>query len=281
MALTARQAATLFFGTSLFGLLTFTSGLMIGVGIGGNTALPRLDAGAAPFAAGSAAPATAHQPTTAAKVAVAAPAAAGAAVVVPMPKPAPLAVGANSAPAVAASMPAKGGAVATPATAPGTPVALAVKDYRVGLPLQVAPSSPLRGPLVDAALAAPRTLTVPTGQPVPTAPGAGAQAGASAPIPASQIAPVGMPVVGAVRPFVFAVQAGSFLVKANADRLAAELNARGYAAQVLMAQEPGGPAWYPVVLAPVHDIASVAELAQEFSASEGRNAEVVSWLAAK
>jgi hypothetical protein len=274
MALTARQAATLFFGTSLFGLLTFTSGLMIGVGIGGNAALPRLDDGAAPSAAGTAPPGTA-QPPAAHRVAAAVPAAAGPTVVVPMPKPAPLAAGANSAPAVAASAAVQGGAAAAPATLAGTPVALAVKDYRVGLPLQVTPASPLRGPLVDAALAAPRTLTVPTA-PAPSAAGAPA-----APVSTARVPPAGMPAAAVAPPFVFAVQVGSFLVKANADRLAAELNARGYAAQVLMAQEPGGPAWYPVVLAPVHDVASVAELAQEFSASEGRNAEVVSWLAAK
>jgi cell division protein FtsN len=144
--------------------------------------------------------------------------------------------------------------------------------------LQVTPLSPLRGPLVDAALAAPRTLTV---SPAPSAPVAGAPAGTGAPAPTAPVPPAAMPAALAAPPFVYAVQVGSFLIKANADRLAAELDARGYAAQVLMAQEAGGPAWYPVVLAPVHDVASVAALAQEFSASEGRNAEVVSWLAAK
>ena len=80
-------------------------------------------------------------------------------------------------------------------------------------------------------------------------------------------------------PFVFSVQVGSFLVKANAERLAEELNKRGYGAQVLVAQSPGEPAWYPVVLPPVSDIATVARQAQEFADSEGRNAEVVSWAA--
>ncbi|HZB90104.1 MAG TPA: SPOR domain-containing protein [Stellaceae bacterium] len=93
--------------------------------------------------------------------------------------------------------------------------------------------------------------------------------------------PAAVPAASPSPPFVYSVQAGSFLIKENAERLAAELTQHGYAAQVLVAQSPGEPTWYPVVLAPVGDVATVARQAQEFTASEGRNAEVVSWLAAK
>ena len=66
MALTPRQAATLFLGTSLFGLLTFTSGLMIGVGMGGTRPASGLPiAPPAPIARGApaATPAPAPAPT--------------------------------------------------------------------------------------------------------------------------------------------------------------------------------------------------------------------------
>ncbi len=82
-------------------------------------------------------------------------------------------------------------------------------------------------------------------------------------------------------PFMLSVQVGSFLLKQNADRLAAELNSKAYAAQVVVAQNPGGKAWYHVVLAPVRDVNAVTQLAQEFSATEGRSAQVVSWLEGK
>jgi cell division protein FtsN len=302
MALTPRQAATLFFGTSLFGLLTFTSGLMIGVGIGGIPALPQLPeatglplAGSPPAASpqpasgqGTTSQPTARQAATSERaglqtMAAASPAASGPVVVLPMPKPAQAVPGTSpaTAPSVATNAAAPG-STTMPAAATG-PAPLAVKDFRVGLPLTVAPSSPLRGPLVDAALAAPRLLTV--APPSPAAPGAAAGEPGTPPAAAPPAMPPSAPAVAAVAatapPFVYSVQAGSFLVKDNAERLAAELNERGYAAQVLVAQQPGEPAWYPVVLAPVHDVETVARLAQEFSASEGRNAEVVSWLAAK
>jgi len=82
-------------------------------------------------------------------------------------------------------------------------------------------------------------------------------------------------------PFLLSVQVGSYLMKQNADHLAAELNSKAYAAQVVVAQNPGGKAWYHVVLAPVHDVNAVTQLAQEFSATEGRSAQVVSWLDGK
>jgi DNA polymerase-3 subunit gamma/tau len=296
MALTPRQAATLFFGTSLFGLMTFTSGLMIGVGIGGVPSLPGLpNAAGAPVAGVKPKPAGAPQATAAAQ-AMAAPQAAGASVMVPMPKPAPAVAAADQSPPTsaaaapaAAAPPALGAAGAQPAPAAAEPVA--VKDFRVGLPLAVSPVSPLRGRLVDAALAAPRSLILAppvlpaaaSGAPA-TQPGAGAPAAA---LPASAAPPQAAPVdAGAIAAapgpqFMFSVQVGSFLVKGNAERLVEELNNRGYAAQVLMAKSPGEPVWYPVVLAPVGDVETVAQLAQEFAASEGRNAEVVSWLAAK
>lgn len=295
MALTPRQAATLFFGTSLFGLMTFTSGLMIGVGIGGLPSLPGLpSAGGAPVAGAKPKPDGAPQATAAAQ-AVAAPQAAGASVMVPMPQPAAQVAAANQKPPTSAATAAPGSAAPAappilpePASAAAEPVA--VKDFRVGLPLAVSPVSPLRGRLVDAALAAPRSLVLapPVASPSPggasaTQPAAGATGVAPPPAAAAlpQIAPVdaGAAVAGPL--FMFSVQVGSFLVKGNAERLVADLNSRGYAARVLMAKSPGEPVWYPVVLAPVSDVETVARLAQEFAASEGRNAEVVSWLAAK
>lgn len=280
MALTPRQAATLFLGTSLFGLLTFTSGLMIGVGLGGTNSASELPGAPAVPMVGSKPQAA---PAPAAAQAMAAPAAAGASVVLPMPKPAPAAAepagppaAAETAAAAPAAAPAAGpGAVAAAGAAqpPAGPPPLAVKDFRVGLPLDLAPPSPLRGTLVNATLAAPRTLIVAPQQPAASGALAGPAAPAAAPAPEAAAA--------ARSPFVFSVQAGSFLLAANAERLADELSKRGYAAQVLVAQSPGEPAWYPVVLMPVSDAASVARLAQEFSASEGHQAEVVSWLAAK
>jgi SPOR domain len=281
MALTPRQAATLFLGTSLFGLLTFTSGLLIGVGIGGPAAVPGLPGiPAAPIASNApqASPAPAASP---AAVTASAAGSGSGAVVLPMPKPAPASAPAAAPPAAtktAAAAP-QGAAAAPGASAAGAagpaagPVPLSVKDFRVGLPLELAPVSPLRGKLVDVTLAAPRSLVV-----APPAAGAAAAApGAPTAAPPAQAAAM----AGPPSPFVFSVQAGSFLVKANAERLAEELAKRGYAAQVLVAQSPGEPTWYPVVLAPVTDAALVRRLAQEFSASEGHQAEVVSWLAGK
>ena len=80
-----------------------------------------------------------------------------------------------------------------------------------------------------------------------------------APVPASAPASASLP-------FVFAVQARSFLLKANAERLAAELTKRGIAARVLQAQSLGEPTWQPVVLAPARDVAAMARQPQEFSA---------------
>jgi hypothetical protein len=275
MAMTPRQAAAVFFGTSLFGLLAFSSGLMIGVGIGGDASLPAMvKPDGAPLAGKPpAAPAAAQ--------AMAAPAAA---VLVPMPQSAPAAAPPSAAPAAVARAPAAVNAAtqAAAAAVQGHPAAIepvAVKDFRVGLPLDVAPASPLRGRLVEAAHAAPRDLTV-----APAAAAAAPQAAAGPAAAAPPITPAALPaaaVMPAAPPFVFSVQVGSFLVKANAERLAEALNKRGYAAQVLVAQSPGEPAWYPVVLPPVSDVATVARQAQEFADSEGRNAEVVSWLAAK
>jgi len=296
MGLTPRQAATLFFGTSLFGLLTFTSGLLIGVGIGGAPSVPNMPAVPAVAMASSAklpAAAPAAAPTGQA-VAVPAPQSGGMAVVVPMPKapaaPAPAAPAVASAPGGALAV-APGSTVpeVSVAMAAAAPTPIAVKDFRVGLPLEIAPASPLRGPLVDAALAQPRSLAVTP--PAPPADGAAGWAPAAAPAaaaatPAPAPAPVA-PVVAAAAPapsappFLYSVQAGSFLIKENAERLAETLNKRGYAARVLVAQRPGEPTWYPVVLTPVSDVTTVARLAQEFSASEGHAAEVVSWLASK
>ncbi len=274
MALTPRQAATVFFGTALFGALTFTSGLMIGVGI----SIVPLAAGTPPsIARQPALPGAKPQGTAAAPVAAASPPApvASASITVPMPPaPAAPAEAKNAAPP-----PAAGAAQAAPAAqaqaaaSPPPPAPTPVKDFRVGLPLEIGPASPLRGRMVAAALAAPRSLVIappaPAGAASAAAPAAAAVAAAPAP---AQAAP----------PFLFSVQVGSFLVKGNAERLAEELGHRGYAARVLqLAPSPGEPAWYPVVLAPVGDVASVTRLAEEFAASEGRHAEVVSWLAAK
>ena len=281
MAMTPRQAAAVFFGTSLFGLLTFSSGLMIGVGIGGDASLPDMarPAGAPLVGKPAAAPAAAQ--AMAAPAPITAPAAA---VLVPMPQSAPAAAPPNAAPPAVAQAPAaaNGSAQAAAAAAQTQPAAIepvAVKDFRVGLPLDVAPASPLRGRLVEAAQAAPRDLII-----APPAAAAAAPQASAGPAAAPPITPAALPAAAtmpAAPPFVFSVQVGSFLVKANAERLAAELNKRGYAAQVLVAQSPGEPAWYPVVLPPVSDVATVARQAQEFADSEGRNAEVVSWLAAK
>jgi SPOR domain len=274
MAMTPQQAAAVFFGTSLFGLLAFSSGLMIGVGIGG-------DAGRPALAQPEGAPLVGKPPAApVAAQAMAAPApmtAPAAAVLVPMPQPAPAAAQPSAAPPAVAQAPAASGTTqAAAAAVPATMEPVAVKDFRVGLPLDVAAASPLRGRLVEAAQAAPRDLTVaPLAAAAPQAaagPGSAAPAGPAAPLPAAATMP-------AAPPFVFSVQVGSFLVKANAERLVEELNKRGYAAQVLVAQSPGEPAWYPVVLPPVSDIATVARQAQEFADSEGRNAEVVSWAA--
>ncbi|HUJ96870.1 MAG TPA: SPOR domain-containing protein [Stellaceae bacterium] len=277
MAMTPRQAAAVFFGTSLFGLLTFSSGLMIGVGIGGDANLPDMarPAGAPLVGKPAAAPAAAQ--------AMAAPApttAPAAAVLVPMPQSAPAAAPRTAAPPTVAQAPAAANGSAQAAAAQPTAIEpVAVKDFRVGLPLDVAPASPLRGRLVEAAHAAPRDLII-----APPAAAAAAPQASAGPAAAPPITPAALPAAAtmpAAPPFVFSVQVGSFLVKANAERLASELNKRGYAAQVLVAQSPGEPAWYPVVLPPVSDVATVARQAQEFADSEGRNAEVVSWLAAK
>lgn len=105
---------------------------------------------------------------------------------------------------------------------------------------------------------------------------AGAKMPANGTTAGAAAAPAAMP-----SPFLLSVQVGSFLMKENADRLAAELNSKAYAAQVVVAQNPGGKAWYHVVLAPVRDVNAVTQLAQEFSATEGRSAQVVSWLEGK
>lgn len=290
MAMTPRQAATLFFGTSLFGLLTFSSGLMIGVGIGSGTSPTMLpNAGGAPLAAAKPPAAPAAAMTASAQGAGAG------SVLLPMPQPQKPAVGApvaTSTTSTAAAPPQSApGATAVASAAATAPAAaakpIAVKDFRVGLPLDVASASPLRGRLVADALAAPRDLTVAPQAAAGSAAAAGAQtpAGTAAAPAAAASAPAAMPVAAPALspspPFVFSVQVGSFLIPQNAERLAAELTRHGYAAQVLVAQSPGEPTWYPVVLTPVNDVATVARQAQEFTASEGRNAEVVSWLAAK
>jgi hypothetical protein len=281
MAMTPRQAAAVFFGTSLFGLLAFSSGLMIGVGIGGDASLPTMaKPGGAPLVS-KPSPAPVAAQAMAAPAPVTAPAAS---ILVPMPQSTPAGAPPGAAPSAVAQAPAAAN-TSTQAAAAEVKVQsaasepLAVKDFRVGLPLDVAPASPLRGRLVEAAHAAPRDLTIapPIAAAVPKAsatPAAAVPPMTPAALPAAATAP-------AAPPFVFSVQVGSFLVKGNAERLAEELNKRGYAAQVLVAQSPGEPAWYPVVLPPVSDLATVARQAQEFADSEGRNAEVVSWLAAK
>ncbi len=275
MAMTPRQAAAVFFGTSLFGLLAFGSGLMIGVGIGGGASRPALAQpdGAPLVGKPPAAPVAAQAMATPAPVTPP-----GAAVLVPMPQSAPAAAPPSAAPQAVAQAPAaaNGSTQAAAAAVQRAIEPVAVKDFRVGLPLDIALASPLRGRLVEAAQAAPRDLTV-----APPAAAAPPVAGGSASA-APPIIPTALPEAAAMPappPFVFSVQVGSFLVKANAERLAEELNKRGYAAQVLVAQSPGEPAWYPVVLPPVSDIATVARQAQEFADSEGRNAEVVSWAA--
>ena len=273
MALTPQQAATVFFGTALFGALTFTSGLMIGVGI----SIVPLAAGTPPtIARQPALPGAKPQGTAAAPVAATLPPApaASASIIVPMPAaPAAPAEAKNAAPPVAAAGAAQPAAQAQAAASPSLPAPTPVKDFRVGLPLEIGPASPLRGRMVAAALASPRSLVI-----APPAP-----AGAATAAPPAAAAVVAAPAPAqAAPPFLFSVQVGSFLVKGNAERLAEELGQRGYAARVLqLAPSPGEPAWYPVVLAPVGDVASVTRLAEEFAASEGRHAEVVSWLAAK
>jgi len=270
MAMTPRQAAAVFFGTSLFGLLAFSSGLMIGVGIGGDANRPAMgQPDGAPLVGKSPAAPVAAQ-------AMAAPTTVPAsAVLVPMPQSAPpAATPLSAAPQAVAQAPAAATNGSTQAAAAIEPIA--VKDFRVGLPLDVAPASPLRGRLVEVAHAAPRDLIIASSA-AAAPPASGGPAGA-----APLTTPTALPeaaTMPAAPPFVFSVQVGSFLVKANAARLAAELNKRGYAAQVLVAQSPGEPAWYPVVLPPVSDLATVARQAQEFADSEGRNAEVVSWAA--
>jgi SPOR domain len=257
MSLTPRQAATVFFGTALFGVLTFASGLMIGVGI--STIVP-VPPGLAPSVAKEPVlPAGKPAGAGAAPIAAASPAPAStASVTVPMP------------PAVASAAGAKAEA-AQAAAAPEGPAPVPVKDFRVGLPPELGPVSPLRGRMVEAALSAPRSLAVAPPAPV------GSDAA-----PAPTLPPPPATATAAAPPFLFSVQVGSFLVKGNAERLAEELGKRGYAARVLqLAPSAGEPAWYPVVLAPVGDVAAVTRLAQEFAASEGRHAEVVSWLAAK
>ncbi len=275
MAMTPRQAAAVFFGTSLFGLLAFGSGLMIGVGIGGGASRPALvqPDGAPLVGKPPAAPVAAQAMATPAPVT-----SPGAAVLVPMPQSAPATAPPSAAPQAVAQAPAaaNGSTQAAAAAVQRAIEPVAVNDFRVGLPLDIALASPLRGRLVEAAQAAPRDLTV-----APPAAAAPPVAGGSASA-APPIIPTALPEAAAMPappPFVFSVQVGSFLVKANAERLAEELNKRGYAAQVLVAQSPGEPAWYPVVLPPVSDIATVARQAQEFADSEGRNAEVVSWAA--
>ena len=277
MAMTPRQAAAVFFGTSLFGLLAFSSGLMIGVGIGGDASRPALaQPDGAPLVGKPPAARVAAQ-AMALPAPITAPAAA---VLVPMPQSAPAAASPSAAPHAVAQVPAaangstQAAAAAVQVLAAVEPVA--VKDFRVGLPLDIALASPLRGRLVEAAQAAPRVLIV--APPAAAAP----QASGGSPAAAPPVTPAALPeatTMPAPPPFVFSVQVGSFLVKANAERLAEELNKRGYGAQVLVAQSPGEPAWYPVVLPPVSDIATVARQAQEFADSEGRNAEVVSWAA--
>ncbi len=266
MALTPRQAATVFFGTALFGVLTFTSGLMIGVGM---SIVPTPRGMPASLAKQPAGPgAKPPQVAGAAPVAAASPAAAGASVMLPMP---PVGgIGPADAKTATPAQTAAAGATVPAAAAAGAapPAPLPVKDFRVGLPPEIGPASPLRGRMVDAALAAPRSLVIEPAASAAPAPAA-RPTGPAAP---TEVAP----------PFLFSVQVGSFLVKGNADRLAEELGKHGYDARVLqLAASPGEPAWYPVVLAPVGDVAAVTRLAQEFTASEGRRAEVVSWLAAK
>src|SRR5689334_13779985 len=109
MGLTPRQAATLFFGTSLFGLFSFAAGLLIGIGLSGapiSSGVP--NAGAAPKTLAAASP-------------VAAPQSGRAAVLVPI-APAPSVPG-DKAPAAAptqtaaATAPPAGAAPAPPAAA--------------------------------------------------------------------------------------------------------------------------------------------------------------------
>ncbi|HXZ03001.1 MAG TPA: SPOR domain-containing protein [Stellaceae bacterium] len=275
MALTPRQAATVFFGTTLFGTLTFASGLLIGVGIGSAPTLPEAPAklakaplvlpGAKPVQ--NTAPAPQGAPTTGAVVLAMPPSTA-------QPGERTAAPATPAAPAATASVPPAAPAAAPPAA----PEPVAVKEFRVGLPPEIGPVSPLRGRVVDAALAAPHSV-------VATRPGPVAATASTAQPAAPGTPPVAPPPAAAEAPaplFQLSVQAGAFLVKANAERLAEALNKEGYAARVLMvAGDAGEPAWYPVVLAPVSDADTVTRLARAFAASEGRPAEVVSWLAAK
>ncbi len=228
--MTPRQAATVFFGTIFFGLLTFISGLFIGAGI----AQPTL----------SAALLAKPRTVTVAPLPSAAPS-----------SPAPAAAPANSgvrmsedATAVHVPIP-----PAPPKSAADLPVASAaapepVKEFRVGLPPTLGSTSRSRVRAIEAAQRDGKTAT---------------------------------PVAADAPPFVFSVQVGSFFVQKNAERLAEELAKRGYHPRILTAQNPGEPAWYPVVLSPVNDVGMAEHLAEMFNANEGRRTELVSWLLEK
>lgn len=244
-------------GMLTFGCITFVLGLILGHGMGGNFAI------ANPPAEASA---------TEAEAVASAPAADGAAggqsVSVSVSASSSVASSESTAPAsgpAEASVPVEAAAptevAALPPSAVADPSAAAVADppavaeVRSGPSPQRPPSSKLRGSLLEA------TTTMPPPETV------------------AELAP-SMPVEAAGPPSILSVQVARFLMKENADALAAELAALGYKPQIVLAREPGiptAPSWYMVTLGPQPDAETANRLAREAAAALGLPAHAVSW----
>jgi hypothetical protein len=76
-------------------------------------------------------------------------------------------------------------------------------------------------------------------------------------------------------PRPFALQAGAFLDKGNADRLTAELEERGYAVSVLRTRDAGEREWFRVRVGHFTTLAQAKAAAQAFRAKERMAVDVV------
>ncbi|HEV7368318.1 SPOR domain-containing protein [Arenibaculum sp.] len=243
-------------GMLTFGCITFVLGLILGHGMGGSFAIanPPAEASATGAEAVASAPAadgaaggqsvsvSVSDSSSVASAGSTAPASGPAEASVPVETAAPTEVAALP-PAEAADPP------------PAAAEPPAVVEVRSGPSPQRPPSSKMRGSLLEATTAMPPPETV-----------------AEVPPP--------VPVEAAGPPSILSVQVARFLMKENADALAAELAALGYKPQIVLAREPGipaAPSWYMVTLGPQPDAETANRLAREAAAALGLPAHAVSW----
>jgi hypothetical protein len=269
-------------GMLAFGSITFVLGLILGHGMGGSIAIATPPAETAEAGTGAAAatadaapagsdaagggtsvnvavqdaePPAATTTTAATTTAAVTTTAVTTTATTATAEPPAVAAPAATAPADMAPPPVEVAALPPAEPAPSQQAAEppAVADVRSGPSPQHPPVSRMRGPLLQAATAVPPP-----------------EAGLPPPVPVETAGP----------PSVLSVQVARFLMRENADALAAELAALGYKPQIVLAREPGipaAPSWYMVTLGPQPDAETANRLAREAAAALGLPAHAVSW----